>query len=1012
MASSWYSFTMSAFMNRPESGAQPPRQIRFVNNQGQPPSKRRRINAAYVSSLDERLDMTWLACYTIHNHRANLTRCLTCRRRKTRCDGERPLCSTCTKNGHKCQGYPEGDLKKDAGGELGGRDDDEYAIDEPPAEENGKIARLKEQQPLINITYNRMDKPPPKRPGSESPYARRREAPVRATIERSSALSDASKSPPHYMSHPSATTDDLPSSPTLLRHSSHRVPYFRYFGATAIVPGFKQMLGARRDRRLSTSGSQSGASPMSSHSGGLRGASIAAGSDLVVEEIPVYDPNSPGPVHPLILSLVKTFFVHLGCNYPFLKQAKFLRMVMEKRVEAILVDAVCALAARFSDSVTLSGGNDKIPRAERGQIFAQRAKQATVDTFPCPSVGAVQALLLMAYEGFGANQDSGLWMYLGLAIRMAVDLGLQKRIGVQYQGDKDPWYTGPGARSNGESESPEDRRTVDSDGLTLNEQKEVEQERIDTFWAVFFLDRVISSGTGRPVTFRDDDFEVPFPSLKMDPATGWPMLFPVLLEIIHLYGRMSDVLNNIHHAQDLSKEKWTKLSKMEHQLTRMYKVWDARLQFNVGNFKAYLNIGQGTTFILLHFWFHALFIVLHQPTLLSPFGELKSELQLLSDSRELSMSSAKTICDILSFADLIEPISFIGNPFTSQPIYIAACAFLMESSANASEGPSRESSPPTSAKATTAKSSRHSLLASAANQNYQRCYNSLQQMQPYWGGVKYILTALDQKAKGISDVETYTTEEYESTKPNAGAAAAESPSLPAKSPKLSGGPPIAWSLAGTANSPNSNLTLLYQNDMGSTSAAAQPAHRQQAGTPPGNMLYDPIRQSMPPEAGAMYPPAVPPTNLGGTTKSPRKAHPRRPSSLTPTMAQGTVDGGFSESARDGSKPPFIPPGYTPANQGSGPPSFDAFNASPSSNADGGMQSRPGNTNMYFGQHMPYQSNWGFGNTQVDGITFNSHDIDIGSLGLQQPDLMTGWLEYLPQDVLGLFENNDMGESTN
>lgn len=134
------------------------------------------------------------------------------------------------------------------------------------------------------------------------------------------------------------------------------------------------------------------------------------------------------------------------------------------------------------------------------------------------------------------------------------------------------------------------------------------------------------------------------------------------------------------------------------------------------------------------------------------------------------MSSAKTICDILAFADLIDPKSFIGNPFTSQPIYIAACAFLMESSANASAGPSREASPPhsgassarakdrnkvvASAAASTAatgssKPSRHSLLASAANQNYQRCYNSLQQLHTYWGGVKYILTALDQKSKGI-----------------------------------------------------------------------------------------------------------------------------------------------------------------------------------------------------------------------------------------------------------------------
>lgn len=40
-------------MTNPINGAlpPPPKQIRFVNNQGQPPSKRRRINAAYVSHL-------------------------------------------------------------------------------------------------------------------------------------------------------------------------------------------------------------------------------------------------------------------------------------------------------------------------------------------------------------------------------------------------------------------------------------------------------------------------------------------------------------------------------------------------------------------------------------------------------------------------------------------------------------------------------------------------------------------------------------------------------------------------------------------------------------------------------------------------------------------------------------------------------------------------------------------------------------------------------------------------
>lgn len=262
-------------------------------------------------------------------------------------------------------------------------------------------------------------------------------------------------------------------------------------------------------------------------------------------------------------------------------------------------------------------GNDKTSRTERGHVFALRAKHATVDTCPCPSVGAVQACLLMAYEGFGANQDSALWMHLGLAICMAMDFGLQKRVGIQYQGEKDPWYMRHRSRVNGESESPEEKKHDEVDALTPDEQREVEQERIDTFWAVFILDRVISSGTGRPVTFREDDFELPFPEPSVDLATTRPALFPIFLEIIHLYGRVSDVLNNIHNIHDLTQEKWGKLSKMENHLTKLYKNWDARLQFNVSNFKAYLNVGQGTTFILLHFWFHAL-IILHQPTLLPP----------------------------------------------------------------------------------------------------------------------------------------------------------------------------------------------------------------------------------------------------------------------------------------------------------------------------------------------------------------------------------------------------------
>ncbi|CAH0045413.1 unnamed protein product [Clonostachys solani] len=987
----------------------PPRQIRFVNNQGQPPSKRRRITAA----------------------------CLTCRRRKTRCAGERPKCSTCTKNGHKCLGYPE--EKKDGGDAGDGKVDD---FEERPDIEDSIEEDDKKPKKLANIITTQQPHQSRRRSGpASSPQSSTRPftnqhgntasptVPSKASasptmLNAPTAASSAHPMPAQSMATHNSLTSEDPGSPSMRRsiNHSHRVPYFRYFGPTAIVPGFKQMVVSVRDRRRSTNGSHSGASPLSNPSG-IMGSTSAADSEVILDDPPIYDPNDPGPVNPFILSLARTFFLHLGCNYPFLQERNFMRLVREKRAEPILVDAVCALAARFSDSPILTGGNEKMPKTERGQAYAHRAKRATVDTFPCPTVAAVQACLLMAYEGFGANQDSALWMYLGLAIRMAIDLGLQKRVGVQYQGEHDPWNTQQRTRNLLGDITPDESKS-ESNPPSQEEQKELEQERIDTFWTVFILDRFISSGTGRPVTLREDDYDLQVPELGLLPGTAWPNPFPVFLEIIRLYGRVSDVLNNINDLSDLTREKWQKLIAMESRLTKMYKSWDSRLQFNVTNFKAYLSAGQGTTFILLHFWFHALFIVLHQPTLLTPFGELRSELQLLPDSRELSMSSAKTICDILAFADLIDPHSFIGNPFTSQPIYIAACAFLMESSASASEDPSREASPrlkerslPSNANHANhgnngKQKSRHSLLASAANQNYQQCYRSLEHLQTYWGGVKYILTALDQKAKGIWDCETFTSEEYESTR------MARTEAInghlrfdpPTSSPTIPG-PPIAWSLAGTANSPSSSLTLMYQKS--NTNPAGReilsPQRQKSGNRPIGNPMDASMRQSVHAAIG-MFPPPMPqatPSAAKGSPDQQQASHPARPSQRGQTVVK--FEGLSGETEADNMYPSHH---FASSSQPQQSSSMEAYNTSPPNTmADGNHAANHNSTSssIYYSQGMPYHPGWGTTTGNMDAFTFDSQDIDIGALGLEQPGLMGAWLDYIPpDDVLGLFEHHDMG----
>ncbi|KAK0747490.1 fungal-specific transcription factor domain-containing protein [Apiosordaria backusii] len=860
---------------------------KWVNNHGQPPSKRRRINAA----------------------------CLTCRKRKTRCAGERPVCSTCAKNGHTCLGYNDLDEKKRPGN--GGpadahdfRDDTKHEPEDDYVNvENVENVEVKvepqnmwhnhAEENYANDGNNKADQrfwksrsqsqsqpqPKPRMAGFVDPDALSRQDSVSTTTVASGRRRKHSNDwDQDDNSQNSNNRSSNNRSPVQQQHESHRVPYFRYFGPTAIVPGFKQMVvdisrEIHRDRRKSRGSSFSTTSPGSLYGYGVGQHHYSnPGTELeTLEDTPVYDVNDPNPVHPLILNLAITFFTHLGCNYQFMRRDKTLRMLKEKRLEPILVDAMCALAARFSDEPIFINPHDgKEKRSEFGQVFARRAKAATVDTFPCPSVAAVQACLLMAYEGFGSNQDSALWMYLGLAIRMAVDLGLQKLEGVKYQGERDPWYTRSWSRkSNDGSDEPEGKQN-DEEALGPQEQREVEQERIDTFWTVFVLDRVISSGTGRPVTFRDDDFELSLPEHAIDPVSGWPDPFPPFIEIIHLYGRVSDVLNNIRNANDLTEEKMQKLAQMEIDLSHIYKKQDSRLHFDAANFRKYVEAGKGTTFILLHFWFHALIIVLHQPTLLTPFYSLRPT-QLLPNSRELSMSSAKTIADILAFAELIDPKSFIGNPFTSQPMYIAACAFLMESGANASHPPSREPSPSPEAKtrffkgipgkfgeAIDPRHVKHSLLVSAASKNYTRCYKSLQQLQQYWAGVGYILNALDQKSKGIWDCETFNHEDAEAIKLARRGSLGRLPRF--EHPASPNVPPIAYSLTGTTNSPNSNLTVLFQNPTAQTSLPPippppPPSVPVSAATPPGNMTYDPVRQSLPDTPSAMLPPAYPQANI-------------------------------------------------------------------------------------------------------------------------------------------------------
>ncbi|OAP64116.1 hypothetical protein AYL99_00088 [Fonsecaea erecta] len=924
------------------------------------------------------------------------------RERKTRCSGERPECKTCTDNNHVCSGYADRPIRKD-----GERPDEDV-------EEDAES-------------------------GSPTPQKQSRDAEVAMKLRAGPEKETEHKSREDVGEMISPSSNHTGSSVT---SSRNRVPYFRYFGPTAIVPGFKQMVVQVKDHRSGLP-SASGESPAA---GQQLDGNFAVDKDRVPIEIPFYDATDPDQNDPLITHLCETFFAHLGCNYPFLQRDRFLRDLEEKKVDAILVDAVCAVAARFSGNLLLCRSIDpsipldaegNVRRAFRGQPFAQRAMSAVIDTFSCPTMAVAQACLLLAYEEFGVDHDSGLWMYLGTAIRMAQDLGIQKLEGLQLEGRIGP--TPKTAKHGQDGKAEEQRRAEQQQKLfrhlseqgnsQLDDRRASEQERIDTFWAIFFLDRAVSSGVGRPVTLRDKDIEISFPyRADQQMINGYPDPFPAMIKIVHMYGRVADVLNNIKEVSQVTPDVLKRLASMERDLTGIYQRLSPRLHFNATNFQHYVKAGHGTNFILLHFWFHTLIVLLHQPTLLHSFeGRIQ---QLFPDSRELSMSSAKTIADILAFAELIDVKSFIGNPFTSQPMYVAACAFLAEAAAHTSQPSSRATSPPSNGhtprpkqdviaeKTQRAASARHTLLATAANQNYQRCYKALKTLDSYWAGCRYILTALDQKSKGLMDPLLFTADDVDGEMPSTEPSFTtpgwrRSTSLTASlgaygrlrslkalsgsgsiSPSMDLSNAIGWSLTGTANSLAPNLSFLYPTG----GESAKPPQ-----TAPWVKEQDEITQS--PAASRNFP---------AQWQNQRLSSIQANQTMTDTLRQ-VYHGENSNSADRVSSVPYDPVSTADADLLLGLHSpYAVSSATPSSvpprpaqlnqnsNAFGYPQQGP----RYNGSLSPQQPTSDVQNQAYSDMLIQSQDIDMSAGQQFNFDFpgsdMIPWLEYLPQDVLNYF----------
>ncbi len=174
--------------------------------------------------------------------------------------------------------------------------------------------------------------------------------------------------------------------------------------------------------------------------------------------------------------LFDVFFDRLGSHFPFLTRDRLDRLDSSDPAATVdgpmLINSVCALGARFANSDAVRGPDRDLSPALYGVPFADKAKAMLVPLLGYPSTRTVQSLILLSCHEFGLNNDGVFWSFVGMALRMAQDLGLHLDI-----------------------EHPHvDPRELAVDRLT--------------WWGVVALDRMLSLGTGRPVTIKSHEITV------------------------------------------------------------------------------------------------------------------------------------------------------------------------------------------------------------------------------------------------------------------------------------------------------------------------------------------------------------------------------------------------------------------------------------------------------------------------------------------------------------------------
>ncbi|KAA1086544.1 hypothetical protein PGT21_002767 [Puccinia graminis f. sp. tritici] len=164
------------------------------------------------------------------------------------------------------------------------------------------------------------------------------------------------------------------------------------------------------------------------------------------------------------------------------------------RISILLLLVMFSISARYSDQSSSAPTEGQYWNA--GDNYLEKAKQMLNLDYGNSKLTNCQSLILMAYREIGAGAMAESWLYTGMAIRMAQDMGLFR--------DVDKWFM------------PVKKFTYED-----------KQIRKRVWWACVNMDKYVSTYIGRPMMIFERDYDTAFPSTdEPDEHEPWSGCMP------------------------------------------------------------------------------------------------------------------------------------------------------------------------------------------------------------------------------------------------------------------------------------------------------------------------------------------------------------------------------------------------------------------------------------------------------------------------------------------------------